>query len=42
MVVSESTVRVHIFHLLAKLKLADRNQAILYAISISSGDKTSI
>lgn len=33
MVVSESTVRVHIFHLIAKLKLTDRNQAILYAIT---------
>lgn len=42
MVVSESTVRVHIFHLLAKLKLADRNQAILYALSNTTGEKTSI
>jgi two-component system, NarL family, response regulator LiaR len=29
---SESTVRVHLFNILVKLKLEDRNQAILYAI----------
>jgi RNA polymerase sigma factor (sigma-70 family) len=29
---SESTVRVHLFHLLRKLNLEDRNQAIVYAL----------
>ena len=29
---SESTVRVHLFNILVKLKLEDRNQAIVYAL----------
>jgi DNA-binding NarL/FixJ family response regulator len=34
---SESTVRVHLFHLLRKLNLEDRNQAIVYALKTKSG-----
>jgi len=33
LVISESTVRVHIHHILDRLDLDDRNQAIIYALS---------
>jgi NarL family two-component system response regulator LiaR len=32
LVLSESTVRVHVYNILHKLSLADRNQAIVYAL----------
>ena len=31
LVISEATVRVHLYHILSKLDLPDRNQAMLYA-----------